>query len=225
MRVLSHAHARPTRRTSVPARLAAAVAAVSLASTACGEAPADDRPAAAESSSPSGNVVRLDRTLPKPELALTDDRGRAFDLAADTAGKPTLMYFGYTHCPDVCPTTMADIANSVKKLPEADQERLRIVFVTTDPERDTPKRLHTWLAAFDSRFIGLSGGFTKIQKAARSLGISVDAPVKEDDGSVTVNHGAHTSWGRSTAAATRARPKRTSTPRSSSKAGRARTPG
>ncbi|TDC58628.1 SCO family protein [Actinomadura sp. KC345] len=190
MRVLSRAYTRPARRTSVPARLAAAVAAISLASAACGEAPADDRPAAAESSSPSGNFVRLDRPLAKPGLTLTDDRGRPFDLTNRTAGKPMLMYFGYTHCPDVCPTTMADIANAVKKLPEPDRERLRVVFVTTDPERDTPKRLNTWLAAFDPRFIGLTGDFDKIQKAARSVGISVDAPVKEDDGSVTVNHGA-----------------------------------
>ncbi|TDC85249.1 SCO family protein [Actinomadura sp. 7K507] len=190
MRVPSHAHARPARRTPVAIRLAAAVAAISLVSAACGEAPPDDRPAAAESSSPSGNFVRLDRPLPKPALTLTDDRGRSFDLAGQTAGRPMLMYFGYTHCPDVCPTTMADIANAVKKLPDADQERLRVVFVTTDPERDTPKRLNEWLAAFDSRFIGLTGGFDKIQKAARGLGISVDEPVKEDDGSVTVNHGA-----------------------------------
>ncbi|MFG2084742.1 MULTISPECIES: SCO family protein [unclassified Spirillospora] len=198
MRVLPHAcadlsRAPHARRMAVAARLAAAVAAIAVTAAACGGTPADGVPAAAGASSPaapSGTAVRLDRPLPKPGLTLTDDRGRPFDLVEQTAGRPTLVYFGYTHCPDVCPTTMADIANAVKKLPEADQERLRVVFVTTDPARDTPQRLHRWLAAFDSRFIGLSGDFDAIQRAARGLGILVEKPVKEADGGYTVNHGA-----------------------------------
>jgi protein SCO1/2 len=172
-------------------RLAVAIAAVSLAASACGGTAAESRPAAATTATPSsGNAIRLDRPLPKPDLTLTDDQGRSFDLVERTAGKPVLMYFGYTHCPDVCPTTMADIANAVKKLPRAEQRELRVIFVTTDPARDTPKRLHAWLAAFDSRFIGLSGDFGPIQKAARSLGVAVEKPEKEADGSYSVTHGA-----------------------------------
>ncbi|WP_067807511.1 SCO family protein [Actinomadura formosensis] len=184
MRALLHA----SPRTAVPVRAALVVAAVSLTASACGGTPSASRPDAA--TPPSGTAIRLDRPLPKPDLTLTDDRGRTFDLVKQTAGKPVLMYFGYTHCPDVCPTTMADIANAVKKLPQAEQRKLRVVFVTTDPDRDTPKRLHRWLAAFDTRFTGLSGDFDATQKAARSLGIAVEKPRKNADGSYTVNHGA-----------------------------------
>ncbi|MEV4670060.1 MULTISPECIES: SCO family protein [Actinomadura] len=193
MRALLHA----SPRTAVPVRLAAAVAAVSalsLAVSACGGSPAESRPAAATTASPSssssGTAIKLDRPLAKPALALTDDRGRPFDLVKATAGKPVLLYFGYTHCPDVCPTTLADIANAVKELPAADQRKLQVVFVTTDPARDTPKRLRSWLAAFDARFIGLSGDFAEIQQAARALGIAVEKPVKNADGSYEVTHGA-----------------------------------
>ncbi|GAA1793231.1 SCO family protein [Actinomadura chokoriensis] len=179
---------------TVPARLAVAAAAVALAASACGGAPAESRPAAAATATatagPSGSAIRLDRPLPKPELTLTDDEGRPYDLVERTAGKPVLMYFGYTHCPDVCPTTMADIANAVKGLPDSEQRKLQVIFVTTDPARDTPKRLHAWLAAFDSRFIGLSGDFAAIQKAARGLGIAVEKPEKTAGGDYEVTHGA-----------------------------------
>ncbi|WP_207938581.1 SCO family protein [Actinomadura darangshiensis] len=179
----------PAPRTAVAVRLATA-AALSLTAAACGGTSADGRPAPAATATPAGTAVRLDRPLPKPELILTDDHGHSFDLVKQTAGKPTLMYFGYTHCPDVCPTTMADIANAVRKLPSADRRRLQVIFVTTDPVRDTPRRLHTWLAAFDSRFTGLSGDFGAIQKAARSLGVAVEKPAKNADGAYTVTHGA-----------------------------------
>ncbi|WP_433235949.1 SCO family protein [Actinomadura nitritigenes] len=189
MRAFSRASVRPSRPTAVG--FAGALTAVCLTLSACGGSADGNATAATSAASPSGGTaVRLNRPLTKPELTLTDDQGKSFDLVKRTAGKPTLMYFGYTHCPDVCPTTMADLANAVKQLPEADQGRLQVIFVTTDPARDTPKRLHQWLAAFDRRFIGLSGDFDAVQKAARSVGVSVDKPVKNADGSYTVTHGA-----------------------------------
>ncbi|MWA05859.1 redoxin domain-containing protein [Actinomadura sp. LD22] len=189
MRAFSRASFRSSRPTTVG--FAGALAAVCLTVSACGGSAAGNATATTATASPSGGTaVRLDRPLTKPELTLTDDHGKPFDLVKRTAGKPTLMYFGYTHCPDVCPTTMADLANAVKQLPEADQKRLQVIFVTTDPARDTPKRLHQWLAAFDRRFTGLSGDFDAVQKAARSVGVSVDEPVKNADGSYTVTHGA-----------------------------------
>ncbi|MER6810240.1 SCO family protein [Spirillospora sp. NPDC000708] len=192
MRAFSHASSRPFRLMAGAAGLAGGLAAVCLTVAACGGSAADGHAAAATTTaSPTGGTaVRLNRPLPKPELTLTDDRGKSFDLVKQTAGKPTLMYFGYTHCPDVCPTTMADLANAVKKLPAGDQKQLRVIFVTTDPARDTPERLHRWLAAFDDRFIGLSGDFAAVQKAARSLGVAVEKPVKNTDGTYTVTHGA-----------------------------------
>ena len=83
----------------------------------------------------------------KPDLVLTDTHGKKYDLREETKGKPTLIYFGYTHCPDVCPLTMSNIAIAKKQLPKAEQDKLRVVFVTTDPERDTPAALGKWLKA------------------------------------------------------------------------------
>ncbi|MGW6539481.1 SCO family protein [Streptomyces sp. NPDC055051] len=133
----------------------------------------------------------LDRPYTKPDLVLTDTKGRTYDLRERTKGKPTLIYFGYTHCPDVCPLTMSNIAVAKKQLPEADQEKLQVVFVTTDPERDTSASLAKWLpAAGDPSFVGLTGEFPKIQAGARSMGIGIDPPKKEKDGSVVSMHGA-----------------------------------
>ncbi|MEU3090359.1 SCO family protein [Streptomyces massasporeus] len=144
----------------------------------------------ADSSSVHPGAVTLDPPDAKPALALTDQDGHSYDLAKQTAGHPTLLYFGYTHCPDVCPTTMADLAQAARGLPTAERRSLRVVFVSTDPTRDTPRGLKRWLGAIDPRFIGLTGDFTTVQRAAKSLGVGISAPVKHKDGSVTVSHGA-----------------------------------
>ncbi len=182
-------HAPHRRRLAFGAAIAAAAA---LTLSGCGADSAGDksRPAASVSASSTKAAVDLDQPFAKPDLVLTDTHGKPYDLAKQTAGKPTLLYFGYTHCPDVCPTTMADIATAKRKLPKADQARLQVVFVTTDPERDTPQRLGQWLAAMDPDFVGLTGSFSTIQTAARSLGVMIEKPVKEKDGSITVAHGA-----------------------------------
>ncbi|NWF26746.1 SCO family protein [Streptomyces sp. PKU-EA00015] len=133
----------------------------------------------------------LDKPYAKPDLVLTDTRGETFDLRERTKGKPTLIYFGYTHCPDVCPLTMSNISIARKQLPKADQDKLQVVFVTTDPERDTPAELGKWLpSAGDPSFIGLTGEFPAIQAGARAIGIGIDPPTKEKDGTVVSMHGA-----------------------------------
>ena len=111
------------------------------------------------------------------------------NLKKATDGKLTLVYFGYTHCPDVCPTTMADLAAALRRLPPAQRSRIAVVFVTTDPWRDTPKVIKSWLAAFDPSFIGLTGDYAKIQTAAKSLGIPLERP-KSTTGDYDVTHGA-----------------------------------
>ncbi|MEU9293466.1 SCO family protein [Streptomyces sp. NPDC012693] len=133
----------------------------------------------------------LDRPFTKPALVLTDTKGQKYDLRERTKGKPTLIYFGYTHCPDVCPLTMSNIAIAKKQLPKADQDKLQVVFVTTDPERDTAAELAKWLpAAGDPTFTGLTGAFSTIQAGARQIGIGIDPPKKEKDGKVVSMHGA-----------------------------------
>ena len=126
----------------------------------------------------------------KPDVTLTDSEDKPFNLVAGTAGKLTLLYFGYTHCPDVCPTTMATLAALLKALPPADASKIEVVFVSTDPTRDTPAVLHTWLGQFNPSFIGLTGRFGTIQKAASSLSIAIEPPVATPGGGYTVTHGA-----------------------------------
>ncbi|WP_237702910.1 SCO family protein [Candidatus Protofrankia datiscae] len=99
-----------------------------------------------------GTVPKVSRS--RPSFTLTDTAGHSFDFARQTAGRATLLFFGYTNCPDVCPTTMADIA-AAKRLARNDAgSALTVVFVTTDPGRDSAEALRRWLDQFDSSFTG-----------------------------------------------------------------------
>jgi protein SCO1/2 len=102
--------------------------------------------------------TRLDPPIPRPGLRLPDTAGHAFDLRARPAGEVTVLFFGYTKCDDVCPTTMADLAAARRALPTAVRDHVAIVFVTEDPARDTPIVLRRWLDRFDPAILGLIGG-------------------------------------------------------------------
>jgi protein SCO1 len=155
-------------------------------------AAATGAPIIIDSSSPSSpfNGILLGKPFTKPDFSLTDATGQPFDFTQQTADKLTLLYFGYTHCPDVCPTTMADIAAALRALPAAESGKISVIFVSTDPTRDTPAVLHSWLAQFNPDFIGLTGSFATIQRAASALGIPVSPPTTSADGDYTVTHGA-----------------------------------
>ncbi|MEU8681259.1 SCO family protein [Streptomyces sp. NPDC048611] len=175
------------RRTTLLASALTAAAALSL--TACGGD--DSKPAAEVSGGTTAKpIITLDSPLAKPDLVLTDTQGDRYDLLEKTKGHPTLIYFGYTHCPDVCPVTMANIAVAVKQLPKAQQKDLRVVFVTSDPERDTSATLKTWLGGINKDFTGLTGKFDTIQAGARSVNIGIEKPVKKKNGEVVSTHGA-----------------------------------
>lgn len=109
---------------------------------------------------------------PKPDFVLTDTDGRAFDFRAETEGKLTLLYFGYTFCPDVCPVQLAQLDAVFSQLPEVERNSV-VVFVTVDPERDTPEVLRAWLDNFDSDFVGLTGSVAEVQAAERAAGLPV----------------------------------------------------
>lgn len=121
---------------------------------------------------------------PRPSFVLTDQHGRRYDFAARTRGRPTYLFFGYTHCPDVCPTAMADVAAALRSLPVALRDPVQVVFVTTDPKRDTPAALAAWLANFDqglgTRFVGLTGPQAELDVAQRGAGV-----VLAEDGGLT----------------------------------------
>ncbi|MBJ6639410.1 SCO family protein [Streptomyces sp. DHE7-1] len=170
---------------------AALLAAASLTLSACGSGDDNASPVSVVSEeSGSGKAATiLDRPFEKPDLVLTDTHGKKYDLRAETKGHPTLVYFGYTHCPDICPTTMSNIAVAKKALPKAEQNDLRVVFVTTDPDRDTPAELGKWLKGIDPQFTGLTGDFATIQAGARSLGISIEPTTKDKNGKAVSVHG------------------------------------
>jgi protein SCO1 len=136
---------------------------------------------------------RLVNAKALPVIPLERAPGVPFDLAAESRGKLTFLFFGYTNCPDVCPLHMANLASALKSLPESVREKVQVVFVTTDPERDTPARLGTWLSQFDSSFVGVSGPAAALEVAQRNLGMPVASRDSQlpDSGGYTVSHGAH----------------------------------
>ncbi len=107
---------------------------------------------------------------PAPSLDLKDERGGEFHLAT-LRGRAVLVYFGYTHCTDVCPATLAALHRVVMRL-GPDARRVSIVFVTLDPDRDTGAALRSYLAAFHPTPVGLTGGREQIATAARSWGVN-----------------------------------------------------
>ena len=100
-------------------------------------------------------------------LDLTDHNGKLRHLE-DFRGKAVVIFFGFTHCPDVCPTTLAETAAALKKL-GADADRVQVLFVTIDPERDTGEALAKYVTAFDPRFLGLRGDADATQRAAKEF--------------------------------------------------------
>jgi protein SCO1/2 len=124
----------------------------------------------------------LDPPQPRPQFTLTDTAGKAFRFGTETAGTPTLLFFGYTSCPDVCPTTLADIANALHQVPEAVRRATRVVFVTTDVKHDTAPVLRSYLAKFDpglpNRFIGLRGSQQDVDAAQ----VAAHVTLAEDEG-------------------------------------------
>jgi len=134
--------------------------------------------------------VELDPPAPKPEFILTDTQGAAFDFRARTGGYLTLLFFGYTHCPDVCPVHMANLAAVLNRLPDEVSRRVKVVFVTTDPARDTPERLSSWLARFDPDFIGLTGPPEALERAQRAAGVAPARPDSAAGADYSVGHAA-----------------------------------
>ena len=119
-------------------------------------------------------------------LALPDVSGRQRTLA-DFKGKVTVVFFGYTQCPDVCPTTMAELAQ-VKKSLGADGDKVQGVFVTIDPERDTPEILKSYMASFDPSFVALRGTVEQTQAAAKEFKVFFAKVPGKTEGSYTMDH-------------------------------------
>jgi protein SCO1/2 len=163
---------------------------------ACSGSGADD---ASRGPAPKEDAFRgivLAEPIDKPDFRLTDTEGEPFDFRAETDGRVTLLFFGYTHCPDVCPVHMGGIAAVLRDMGWQARDQIRVVFVTTDPERDTPERIRAWLDRFDARFIGLTGSRAEVDSIQRALNLpaSVVQPLPENEarpeGAYLVGHAA-----------------------------------
>jgi protein SCO1/2 len=156
------------KRSASLARACAAL--VGLSILACGNGTGGET--AADRVRESGfRGITMERPTPKADFTLNDTEGRPFHFAAETEGYVTLLFFGYTSCPDVCPVHLANLSAVLKDQPWEVRQRIKVVFVTTDPERDTPERIRAWLDAFDTQFIGLTGDRNDVNLIQASFGL------------------------------------------------------
>jgi len=160
--------------------------ALGLAAAGCG--PSAEGPSAREVKQLRGEVREV--SDPVPDFTLTDTAGHPFRFAKEASGFVTLLYFGYTRCPDVCPVHMANLSAVLKDLPWDLRQRIKVVFVTTDPDRDTPVVLRQWLDAFDPGFVGLVGTVAQVNAAQALLGIPPLVQEARGSGDYIVGHAA-----------------------------------
>ena len=132
-------------------------------------------------------LVMLQQSRQLPPVELLDQHGEARQLDRLT-GKWSLVFFGYTFCPDICPTTLADLRLIKSQLPEATREQVQVVLISVDPQRDTPEQLKQYLGYFDPQFIGLTGSPEAIQASANALGVPY-VPGDTSKPDYTVDHG------------------------------------
>jgi protein SCO1/2 len=131
-------------------------------------------------------IILLPQSRTVPDMAMTNQDGQAVSLS-DLKGKWTLLFFGYTFCPDICPTTLAQLRQIKSELPKDAVSNLRVVLVSVDPNRDTPQQLKQYLGYFDKDFVGLSAPVAQIQKLANAVSIPF-IPADTSKPNYTVDH-------------------------------------
>jgi len=132
-----------------------------------------------------GNIIT---PVAKPSGTLTDDTGKPFNIKTDTAGAVTLLFFGYTHCPDECPLTMSNTGAALRMIPAADRAKVRVLFVSVDPGTDTQARLRSYLGAFNPAFIGLRGSLAQVEAMEKQTGLPIGQSFKDSAGQVQIDH-------------------------------------
>jgi protein SCO1/2 len=115
--------------------------------------------------------VVLDTPLARPDFTLTDTDGTPYDFRGETDGQLALLFFGYTNCPDICPVHMANLAAVLGRFDHDMRSRIALVFVTTDPARDSAVVLRAWLDRFDRSFVGLTGSPAVVDRIQTAMGM------------------------------------------------------
>ena len=154
---------------------------------ACGDGPGSQT--AVYSSGPPelrGTVYSIE--IDKPSFSFPDTDGHPFDFSVESEGNLTFLFFGFTSCPDVCPVHMSALASAISEMPLEDQARTTTVFVSVDPERDTPERIRAWLDEFDDRFIGLIPTMEQANAVLGELMMAGAMHVPREDGTYDVVH-------------------------------------
>jgi protein SCO1/2 len=141
-------------------------------------------------------LLSISPLLAAPPLAVYDQWGGDFTLTdhngiplslSDFRGKVVLLNFGYTHCPDICPATMLTMQRLVKLLGD-DADKVQILFITLDPERDTPERLSAYMEYFNPGFIALTGAIEEISKVAKQYGTRFEKEAFDEEGGYSIAH-------------------------------------
>lgn len=176
--------------TRVLSRRTLLVSGAGLAALATLAACSDEAPATT-GSRPGGYAAGTEITstgwrLPTTELA--DETGTVAPMNSHRGSAATIVFFGYTNCPDVCPGIMADLASALQRVDASVREQVKVVIVTTDPARDTSEVLKAYLDRIDPEFIGLTGELSEIVTAAESIGLSIDEAQKLPSGGYEVTH-------------------------------------
>jgi len=143
--------------------LGAALVIASGLLTACG----DDKQATSLHGSP------VDPPFAVSSQQLVDADGGAYSLTVDTDARLTLVFFGYTHCPDICGTVLGNLSSALTRLDEKEREQVEVVFVTTDPARDTGDVVRDYLDRYDPGFTGVTGELADIERVAASVGVGM----------------------------------------------------
>ncbi|MGO1974431.1 MAG: SCO family protein [Propionibacteriaceae bacterium] len=149
----------------------------------------------------AGNVTRhgdsggfrgayLDDPYTMPEMTLTDTGGNDFNLRTTPSKPVTLVFFGYTNCPDVCLSVLADVATALNRMEPAQSDQIQLVFITTDPARDDEATIRSYLDRFDPSFVGLTGSIEGIKQVAGQVGVDIEGMKKLPSGGYEVGHSA-----------------------------------
>ena len=132
------------------------------------------------------NLLLLPRERALPQIELTDQDGQPFATEV-LQGRWHIVFFGFTACPDICPTTLSDMRRVFGQLPAETREQLQLVMVTADPARDTPEQLKTYLGYYRAGFTGLTGDMAQLQKLSKALGLPF-VPASQTEGNYSVAH-------------------------------------
>ncbi|MFU8878344.1 MAG: SCO family protein, partial [Wenzhouxiangellaceae bacterium] len=127
----------------------------------------------------------ISHLMPRLEFELLSEHGQPVTEEI-FAGRPLAIYFGFTHCPDICPMTLAKLAAAARRLPEDQRERLQLAFISVDPERDGPERLAEYTAAFSDRMLGLTGTQRQLQALTRRYRVTYGYEPPDEDGNYEV---------------------------------------